>query len=66
VSILGFFIEFGIEEGVDVINVEPESAKRRAGDFGSSWTWTPGRQYERTPNGTLALEIKTGTRSRAR
>lgn len=64
VSILGLPLAFAIEEGYDVEKVQPEPVKHGTGRH--AWTYTPPPQYERHPNGKLALVIRTRARSRTR
>ncbi len=59
VHILGSFIAFGIEEGVDVTKLEPKPVRRRSSFSSDSWTYTPPPEYKRDPNGRLALKIRS-------
>lgn len=60
VHIGGFFIEFGIEELVDVVQLPPP---RPSGKPGSPGYWVSNKpEYERIPNGKLALKIKGADR----
>lgn len=64
VHILGSFVEFGIEEGRDIIKTEHETEHHGRGS--NAYSYTPPPTYEHRPNGKLTLKIKRSYRHRAR
>lgn len=59
VHILESFIEFGIEEGFDIIKEEPKPSPWQTSHDSDNWTYTPRPNYKHDPNGRLALKIKS-------
>lgn len=55
VHILDSFFEFHIEEGFDIVKLEPKPQRSTLSSASASWAYTPRPEYRHDPNGRLAL-----------
>lgn len=57
VHILDSFFEFHIEEGFDIVKLEPKPQRSPLSSTSALWAYTPRPEYRHDPNGRLALVI---------
>lgn len=57
VHILDSFFEFHIEEGFDIVKLEPKPQRSPPSSTSALWAYTPRPEYRHDPNGRLALVI---------